>query len=98
MILPLTQLVGLFPDRCELVQNLLAEDRDLAGVDHINHTVDHVIQSRILLKARSVCRERGGCAELKDAQNMCHSSKQLACKSALLCIVKILNGRPGSDL
>ena len=61
----LTQLVGLFPDARKLVQHFLGEERDLAGVDHINHTVNHVVQSRLLPKARSVCLERSGGTKLR---------------------------------
>lgn len=65
-IMALTQLVGLFPDASKLVQHFLGEERDLAGVDHINNTVNAVIQSHFLLKARSVHLERSGGTKLRN--------------------------------
>lgn len=51
----LTQLISLSPDGTKFFQHFLAENRDLAGVDHINHTVNPVTQSHMLLIARSIC-------------------------------------------
>lgn len=69
MILLLTQLVGLFPDGSKLGQHCFGKKRDLAGVNRVNHTVNHVIQSCILLEAGSVRQERCGGAKLKDKQS-----------------------------
>lgn len=66
IIILLTKLVGLFPDGSKLVQHICCEERDLAGVDHINHTVNHVVQSHSLLIARSVRQERIGGTELRN--------------------------------
>ncbi len=62
----LTQLVGLFPDGSKLVQHVLTEDGDLAGVDHVNHTVNLVIQSHFLPIAGTICTEGSRRTELRN--------------------------------
>lgn len=50
----LTHPVGLFTDVVKLVHHRLGEDGSLAGVQHVGHTVDHVVEGRQLLVARTV--------------------------------------------
>lgn len=66
MVQPLTPLSGLFPDGNKLVQHFLSEERDLASVDNINHTVNHVVQGRLLLVAGSIRHERSRGTELRN--------------------------------
>lgn len=61
----LTQLVGLFSDGSELVDHFLCEDRDLAGVDHVHHTVNLVVQSHFLPVAWRIRQDRSGGTELR---------------------------------
>ncbi len=66
IIIMLTQQIGLFSYSSELVQHVFGEEGDLAGVNHINHTVNLVVQSHIMIIARSVTLERSRRTELKN--------------------------------
>lgn len=64
LILLPTQLVDLFPDGGELVQHFFIKNSHLVCVDHVNHTVNHVFQSCVLLEAGSIFHERHRGAKL----------------------------------
>lgn len=60
----LTQPIGLLPDLGELLQHVLGDDGGLAGVHHVGHAVDGVVEGGQLHVAGRVRHEGMGRVEL----------------------------------